>query len=186
LLAGSQRPKRRNGLTLVLILPPAPRSFGDCGMTYKRALNLHGCDPMTSNADHVINASHDPQVTVFVTPGAIAGEIHTWYFTPVLFLVSLGIAVDRAQHRRPRAFDHQKPALICADRFSLAVDDINHYTRQRSGCRTGFGRERAGNRRNHDGSRFRLPPRIDNGTTVTSDIFVIPHPGFRVDRLTNG
>src|SRR6059036_4159667 len=139
-------------------------------MTDERTLNLHGSDAMTGNVDHVIDPSHDPQVAVLIAPGSITGEINAWNFTPVLFPVSLGITVDRAQHGWPGTFDHQKSTLIGTDGFALPVDDINHHTRQRSGRRAGFSGNCAGNRRNHHRSGFCLPPRIDNGTTVTSDI----------------
>src|SRR5438132_10074820 len=104
-------------------------------MTDERTLNFHGSDSMTRNVDHVIDSSHDPQVAVLIAPGAVTGEIHARNLTPVLFLVSLGITVDRAQHGRPRTFDHQKSALIGPDGFALPVDNIDHHTGQGSGRR---------------------------------------------------
>ena len=33
---------------------------------------------------------------------------------------------------------------------------------------------------------LRLPPGIDNGTALLPDVFVIPMPGFLIDRLPDG
>ena len=43
-----------------------------------------------------------------------------------------------------------------------------------------------GNGRNQDAAGFGLPPGIDDGTSVAADDFMIPHPGFRVDRFAHG
>src|SRR5207253_10716272 len=95
-----------NSLTFQIIGPPDNCGFGYCWMTNKRAFNLHCPNPMTGDVDDVVNSAHDPQITVFITASTVAGEIHAGDLTPVLFLVPLGITVDRSQHRRPRLLDH--------------------------------------------------------------------------------
>ena len=35
------------------------------------------------------------------------------------------------------------------------------------------------------GTGFRLPPGIDNRAPLVTDVFIEPHPGFWIDRLTN-
>src|SRR5690242_1979559 len=100
---------------------------------------------MAGDINHIIDAAHDPVVTVLVTARSVACEVHSWNLAPILLLVAFGIAVDRPQHRRPWTFDHQKTALIRADRVSLAIDDIRNDSGQwpRRGSR--FRRNCAGN-----------------------------------------
>src|SRR6185369_9317192 len=40
--------------------------------------------------------------------------------------------------------------------------------------------------RDDDGAGFRLPPRVDDRTAIAADVLAIPHPRFRIDRLTDG
>ena len=56
---------------------------------------------------------------------------------------------------------------------------------KRSGRGAGLGRRGAGKRRDHDRAGFSLPPRVDDRTLLFADDFVIPHPGFRIDRLAD-
>src|SRR5215210_8675112 len=44
----------------------------------------------------------------------------------------------------------------------------------------------AGERRDHDCARLRLPPRIHYGATPASDVLVVPLPRPRVDGLADG
>src|SRR5262245_8263889 len=121
------RRKRNEGddaLAFQLIGATDDSSFSDSWMAYQRTLDFHCSNTMTRDIDHIINTAHDPEVAVFISPGAIAGEIHAWHFAPLLFLVALGISVNVPQHRWPRAFDDKKSSLICSVRISLPIDDI--------------------------------------------------------------
>src|SRR5215468_12379299 len=108
-------------------------------MTDERALDFHGTDTVAGHVVYVIDAAHDPVISVFIPAGAVAGEIHSGNLTPVLFFIPVGIAVDCAQHGRPRLLDDEKSALIGSDGMSLAVDDIGNDTGQRPRCGSGFG-----------------------------------------------
>src|SRR5882724_9603835 len=121
---------------------------------------------MSGNIDDVIDAPHDPEVTVFVAARAVAGEVDIRNFAEVLLLVALGIAVNGAHHRRPGPFDHEKAALVGSDGFPFPIDDIDVESRQRPRGRARLCRHSAGNRSDHHGTGFGLPPGIDYRTTV--------------------
>ena len=44
----------------------------------------------------------------------------------------------------------------------------------------------AGQRRDHVAAGFRLPERVDDRAAPAADRVVVPHPGFRIDRLAHG
>ena len=75
-------------------------------MTHQRALDLRSAKTMPGNVEDIIDAADDPKITVFIASRAVAGEIVAFVFAPVLFLIALLVAVNRAQHRRPRTSDN--------------------------------------------------------------------------------
>ena len=79
-----------------------------------------------------------------------------------------------------------RPPWLAPDRLALLVHHFRHDARQRPRRRTRLGRDRAGQRRDHDHARLGLPPRIDDRTALLADLLVIPHPRFGVDRLADG
>src|SRR5207237_10600567 len=131
--------------------PPHNGGFGNRRMTDKRTLDFHRSNPMAGHIDHVIKAPHDAEITIFVAPCAVAREIHAWNLTPVLHLVPFGIAVNSAEHRRPRLLHYKEAALIGADRISLAIDHIRDDARQWPRRRSRLCWNGSGNRRDHDG-----------------------------------
>ena len=66
------------------------------------------------------------------------------------------------------------------------VDDLRDDARQRPRRRAGLGGDRAGQRAEHDRPGFGLPPGVDDRAAAAADDLVIPHPGFRIDRLADG
>src|SRR5262249_13076756 len=154
--------------------------FGDGRVADKRTLHFHRSDTMARNIDHIVDAAHDPEITVFIAPGAIAREIHSGNLTPVLFLVSFGISINRPQHRRPGTLDNEKAALISSNWISMTIDDIDNDTRQWSSRRSRLGGNCTGNGRDHDRAGFSLPPGIDDRTGIVSDVLSIPNPGFGI------
>src|SRR2546428_13576572 len=67
----------------------------------------------------------------------------------------------------------------------LPIDNINDDAGQRPRSGSGFRRHGSRNRRNHDGSGFGLPPRVDDRTTIAADVLSIPNPGFRINWLSD-
>src|SRR6185503_11692233 len=104
---------------------------------------------------------------------------------PVGLLVALGIAPDRAQHRWPRALDHENAALAAADGVPGLVDDVGEDAGQRERRRAGLGRRRARQRRNEMAAGLGLPPRVDDRAAAAADGLVVPHPRLGIDRLAD-
>src|SRR5262249_51775480 len=114
-MSGGECHERHNALPLHLIRAANHRRLGHGWMTHERALDFHGSNAMSGYVHDVIDAAHDPQVTVFIPTGAVTGKVHAFDLAPVLLVVPLGIAVNRSQHRWPWLFDDEKASLIVAD-----------------------------------------------------------------------
>src|SRR5262245_15502530 len=154
-------------------------------MANKRALNFRCAESVTSHIQNIINAADDPSITVFIATRAVAREVIALKFAPVLFSVARIVAVDRAQHRRPRPANNQFAADIRADFLPLRVDYGWIYAKERKRGASGLGWCRPGKRSDHNRASLGLQPRIDDGTTTTANCFVIPNPSFRIDRFAH-
>src|SRR5215470_10950724 len=154
-------------------------------MTYQRALDLRGAESVAGHVQNIVNAAYDPGITVFIATGAVAREIIVLEFAPVLLSIARIVAVDRAQHRRPRPANNQFAADVRSDFLPLCVDyrRIDAKEWQRSATRLGWCCPRK--RSDHDRASFGLPPRIDDGSTSAANRFVVPHPCFRIDRFAD-
>ena len=162
------------------------RGLGDVRMIDERALDFHRAEPMSGHVQHVVHATEQPVEAVVIAACAVAGEIDAvGPAAPVRLHEALGIAVDPAQHRRPRASSaravrrRSRRACRCASRISAEMPG--------NGCvaEPGFVLVMPGQRRDHDHAGFGLPPRVDDRAALAADVVVIPHPGFRIDRLAN-
>src|SRR5207248_1969171 len=110
---------RRDRLSLDLVAAPDHRRFGDARMIDERALDFHRADAVPGDVDHIVDAAEQPEVAVGVTLRAVAGDVDaTAPLVPVLADVAIGIAVDAAQHRRPRPRERQQSAADL-DRLAL-------------------------------------------------------------------
>src|SRR6266576_4436959 len=154
-------------------------------MTHQRALYLRRAESVTGHVQNIINAPDDPKITVFIAARAVACEIIPFEFAPILLSVACIVAVDRAQHRRPWAANNQFAADVRADFLSLLIDNGRVDPKERKCGATRLGWYGAGQRRNHDRSRFGLPPCIDDRTTPAADRFVVPHPCLWIDGLAD-
>ena len=74
-------------------------------MTDKRAFDFRCAESVTSNIQNVIDPANDPEIAILIASGTVAGEIISWELAPILFFVALLVAVNRAQHCRPRPTD---------------------------------------------------------------------------------
>src|SRR6476620_7116998 len=140
---------------------------------------------MSGDIDHVVDAAHDPKITVTVFARAVAGKVNTVYLRPVLLPVPFVITINCSKHGRPRACEHEIAALIRADGFAVASHHIRGNAGKWPGSGTGFRRSGAGQGTDHDGAGFGLPPGVHNRATFLSDDAVIPHPGLRIDWLAD-
>ena len=154
-------------------------------MIDQRALDFHRADAMAGDVEHVVHAAEQPEVAVLVALGAVAGEVDVRRpAAPVLLHVALGVAVDAAQHRRPRTREREQAAAD-RDRLALVGEDLGADAGKRLRRRAGLGRGDAGKRRDHDGAGLGLPPGIDDRAALAADVQVIPDPGFGIDRLAD-
>src|SRR5262245_54636417 len=88
LVAGSQSDKRDYTLALHFVGSPNDSSLRNRRMADQRTLYLHGSDTMAGYVDHVVNPTHDPQVTILIAASSVAGEIHSRNLAPVLLFVT--------------------------------------------------------------------------------------------------
>lgn len=65
------------------------------------------------------------------------------------------------------------------------VKDSGLNSKEWNGRRTSLSLDGSRERRNNNGSGFRLPEGIDNCTLLATDVFVEPMPSFGVDRFPN-
>ena len=139
------------------------------------------------DVQHVVDAAHDPVISILVAARGVPGNIEAIAeFLPVGSEITLVVPPDRPQHRGPGPLDHEVAAGV--GRFHgapLVIDDVGEYSRQGLGAGAGLGRRHAGDGRHHDGPGFGLPPRIHDGAALGADDLVVPHPGFRIDGLTD-
>ena len=100
-------------------------------------------------------------------------------------MVALVVAIDRPQHRGPRLPDGEEPAAAERYRVALLVDHVGLDAGERQRGRARLGRDRAGQRGDHDAAGLGLPPGVDDRAALAADHFVVPHPGFGIDRLAD-
>src|SRR6478672_6243481 len=98
---------------------------------------------MTADVDHVVDASHDPEVAIFVPSSAIAGKVNILNLRPVLLAITVVVAPDSPQHRWPGTLDNQIAALVCAHFLPVTRHHGNIDSRERFSCGPGLGRRRA-------------------------------------------
>ena len=160
--------------------------LGDGRMRNEGAFDFGGAETMTGDVEHVVDAANDPDVAVFVTTCSVASEIPAFEVAPVSLLVAFLVAPNATQHGRPGLFDDELALLVRADLVAEVIDDadIDAKEGQRGGA--GLGGDGTGDRRDHVAAGFSLPPGIDDGALAAADELVIPHPGFWIDRLSDG
>src|SRR6185369_5028381 len=133
------------------------------------ALDFCSSKSMPAYINNIIDSAHYPEIAVIVAPCTVAGKVNSVNLRPVLLPVTLIVAPDCPQHRRPGSLDNEIAARIASDRLAVARHDISVDSGKRLGGGTGLCRSRPGNGSDHDCARFSLPPRVDNRTSVFAD-----------------
>src|SRR3989442_16044053 len=105
---------------------------------------------MAGYVHHVVDAAEQPEVAVLVDPGAAAPEVGVLPAAPVGLLVSLGVAVDAAQHRGPWLANDEITAAARRNLFALVVVHGGVDGGKRLGRRAGLQRGDSGQRRDQD------------------------------------
>src|SRR5580698_2727800 len=139
---------------------------------------------MAGNVDDVVHTAHDPEITVFISAGTVAGKVIRRNLRPVLLHIAIRVAVDGTRHPWPGLFDDQVASGSVGHGLAVHADDFGYNAGQGTGGGAGLGSDGAGYRADHDVAGFGLPPSVDDGAIIVADDFAIPHPGLGVDRLT--
>src|SRR5439155_1984122 len=126
-------------------------------MTHQCAFDLRRADAMTGNVQDVVDATHNPKISILVLAAAIAREIAAFDFPPITIFVALRIAPKAAQHPWPWFAQNQFPPGIARDSFSLVVHDFGHNPEKWQGRRAGFRGRRTGQWRDENAARLCLP-----------------------------
>src|SRR6202020_3169822 len=75
----AQHDKRKHRLTLDLVRLTDDGGLRNARMRDERRLDLHRTQAVPGNIEHIVDAPHDPVVTVLVTVGAVAGDVITLF-----------------------------------------------------------------------------------------------------------
>ncbi|MNS73215.1 hypothetical protein D3C72_1066480 [compost metagenome] len=95
------------------------------------------------------------------------------------------VAVDAAHLARPRIADDQVALGGTVLDLAIGIDQRRLHAEEGQGGRTRFQIHRTGQRRDQDAAGLGLPPGIDDRATAVADHFVVPAPGFRIDRFAD-
>src|SRR5215216_2027817 len=139
---------------------------------------------MTTDLDHIVYTADDPEVAILVALGGVAGGVLARVLGPVLLYIPVGIAIDRAQHRRPGILEDEITFCVIRDRVPLFVHDLCFLPEERTRPRTGLERH-CGSWRDHEHAGLSLPPGIHDRAAFLANHAVVPLPRLRVDRLTD-
>src|SRR5262245_52142911 len=100
---------------------------------------------MAADVYYIVDAPHQPEISVLVAASAVASEVAAFDVAPVLLHESFGIAIDRPQHRGPGAGDYQVSTLIRPDGDAVLGLNIRDDSREGKRRRPGLGRGRPRN-----------------------------------------
>ena len=185
-LARVQRDVAVDALALEVVRVADDGGLGDLGMGVERALDLRRAEPVARHVDHVVDASGDPVVAVLVAAAAVAGEVHALVGGEVGLHEALVIAEHASRLPRPAVEDDEVAGGGALEQGALLVDERGLDAEERLRRRAGLQRDGAGQRRDENAARLRLPPGVDDGAALFADHVVVPLPGFRIDRLADG
>ena len=161
--------------------------LGDLLVGDDRRLHLGGREPVSGNVDHIVDPPDDPQVAVLVADRRVTDEVDRGpEARPIGLDVAVVVAIEGAEHRRPRAREDQQPLALLDALARRLVEHVGGDRGQRVGRRAGLGLGQPGQRRDHDLTRLGLPPGVDDRAPLAADHHVVPEPGLGVDRLPDG
>src|SRR5581483_2127686 len=183
--AAFQRDERDDRLSGLRIVPRGDRSFGDFLVVDEGRLDLDRRDTVAGDVHHIVDAAEQPEVAVLVDTRTVAGEVHVAELGPVRLAIPRVVAVDAAEHRRPRLLQHEIAAAARADLLALLVVDRRLDAGERLRRRARLGGRDPRQRRDHDHPGLGLPPRVDDRAVAAADVLLVPDPRLRVDRLAD-
>src|SRR5581483_6384797 len=99
---------------------------------------------------------------------------------------ALVVAEHGAHLSRPAVEDDEVARGRTVEEVALLVDEGRLQAEERPRGRAGLELGGAGQRRDEDAARLRLPPGVDDRAPALADDAVVPLPRFGVDRLADG
>src|SRR5437867_12821948 len=102
---------------------------------------------MSGDINHIVDAAHDPEVSVLIASRAVTGEIHAFDLRPILLAITLIVTIDCAQHAGPRTVNNEIATFAWSDRLAIAGHHVGFNSRKGLGCRARFRWRRTGQRR---------------------------------------
>ncbi len=134
-----QRHERHDTLAFEIVGPADDRGFGHGGVADQGALHFHGSDAMSGDIDDIVDPSHDPEITVFVTPRTVAGEVHAFeYRSSIVSCSAPGSPYIVRIIEGQGLFTTRNPPSFDADGIARSVHDVRDDSRQRARRRSGF------------------------------------------------
>src|SRR5690606_4754278 len=147
------------------------------------AFHFGGTHAVAGNVEHVVHATGDPPVAVFVTTRTVTGEVHAAESLEVGVDEAVVVTVQGTCLTRPGIDDHQVALGRAFDDVAQVVHQRRLHAEERP-CGGARLQAMGARQRGHQaGSGFGLPPGVDDRATALADVLVVPLPGFRVDRL---
>ena len=164
---------------------------GDSGFGYgfvadEGALHFGGADAVAGDVDHVVDAAHEPEVTVAVHAAGIAGKVHVVVHGEVDVDEAVVVAPGGAHHAGPRAADAELATLVGVALGAVVAQDDGLDAEEPAARATGLEGVAAGVGVDHVAAGFGLPPRVYNRAAPATDVGVVPHPGLGVDGFAHG
>ena len=185
LLSPAKSDESDHSLSLDLVGTTYHGCLGNGMMTDQGTLEFRSTQTMTRNIQNVVDATNNPEVPLLVTARSVTREVGSFDLAPVLMAIACLVPPYAAQHGRPRLTNDQLATLAMRNFNTIVIDNggVDSEERERGG--SGLARCGTGNGGDHVGTGFRLPPGIDDGASLVTDVLIEPHPCFRIDRLTN-
>ena len=113
--------------------------FGHVFVANQGAFDFGGADAVAGDVENVVNASHNPEIAVFILAATVAGKVAAGDFAPIGLAESLGIAPDAAKHAGPRFADDEFASGVCGNGVALVVDNFGEDAKEGQGGGAGFG-----------------------------------------------
>ena len=116
-----QQQTHRN-LTFFCIGDADHSTFGDGRMFRHHFFDTTGGQTMPCDINHIIGATHNEYIAVFITVAPVTGQIKTGILAPIAVFVTLMVTPDRWERtRRQRSLDHDRAFLIRPNLFAIGI-----------------------------------------------------------------
>jgi hypothetical protein len=105
-------------------------------MRHEGALHLSCSDTVAGDIDDVVDAAHEPVVTIRVFSCTVTREVVTWEEREIGLFESLSVWIipESSQHARPRSLDEERPSFVY---FALRSVFSDHFWKNPWKCECG-------------------------------------------------